>query len=156
MKQKIISYEELLKLNPLLREQSEYFCQDILKVLTDCGYELSENGENFFNPQILKVIAVSRLHELEAQKIKAGTNSIKRYLFDHGMRVRLGETFKFVSFLFGRLAIYSTVLLLIFGLFFFSFKNIALFVGILIGCKIVFSIMSYILRKEIEKLRSSF
>jgi len=156
MSQNNIDCEALRKINPSLRDKPDTFCQDIIKVLTDYGYQLSEDGENFFNPDIYKVVAVSRLHELSAQKIINGTDSIKQYLYDHWMKVRAGEIFKFLSFLFGRLTIYSTVLLLIFGLFFISFKTIAIIVASLFGIKLVTSALSYLLRKEIEEMRQSF
>lgn len=147
---------DILKLNPLLAEKPDTFCNQLLLTLEICRYQWDSENQNFYNLEIMKVISVSRLHELDPQKVRQGTQSVSQYLRDHSIRLRLGEIFKFISFIFGKLALYSTIILLIFGLFFIPFKTVALIIAVLLCCKIVFSVLSYILNSEFEKLRHSF
>ena len=156
MKSEIPNCEQLEDLNPLLKEKSNKFCMEILEVLIDNGFNWDEDNQNFYNMEIIKVISVSRLHELDPEKIRSGMEAIRGYISTHMFRIRLGEIAKSISFILGKLALYSTIILIVLGIFLIPFKTVGLIVGTLIGGKLIFMFLHYLLHSELVKLRQSF
>lgn len=149
------TYEELLKLNPNLKETPIKKLNELLSVLDEYDYQWESENQYFINHDIQYIIKVDSLHQLSAEKFRKLTNAEVDFNKSHPIMVKLTRFFGLLSFIFRRYTLPLIVLIFLFGWLIITFNQIlmaTLFI-IVIGISIVG--VSHLLNKSLEKMADS-
>lgn len=149
------TYDELLKLNPSLKETPIQKLNELLSVLHEYDYKWESENQYFKNHEVLYIINVDSLHQLSAEDIRILTNNEIDLNKSHPIMVRLTRAFKLLSFIIRRFKFFLIVLFFLCGWLLIPFNQILLVTLLFIAIGISIVGISYLLNKSLDMMTDS-
>ena len=149
------TYDELLKLNPSLKETPIKKLNELLSVLHEYDYKWESENQYFKNHEVHYIINVDSLHEMSAEDIRILTNNEIDLNKSHPIMVRLTRVFNLLSFIIRRFKFFLIVSFFLLGWLIIPFNQILLVTPVFIAIGISIVGISYLLNKSLDIMTDS-